>query len=352
MRKILFIDRDGTLIVEPEDFQIDALDKLSLIPDCISALLEFKSAGYEFVLVSNQDGLGTQSFPEKDFWPVHNMMLEIFESQGIEFSDVLVCPHLPDDGCDCRKPKIGLVLPFLKDIHWDRKNSYVIGDRDTDLQLAENMGIRGFKISPQLNWPTLAKLILNKPRTSEVQRKTAETDIQCYLNLDDPSVRSIQTGIAFFDHMLDQLAKHGQFGLDLSCEGDHQVDDHHSIEDVAIVLGQAMSQALSDKRGIGRYGFVLPMDEVRVEATLDLSGRSLLKFEGQFSSEMLGQMHAQMVEHFFRSFTDHLQANLHIRFDEGNAHHQAEGIFKAVAQCLKQACQKSGHTLPSTKGVL
>jgi len=347
--KYLFIDRDGTLITEPEDFQVDSLEKLALADGVIPALLALQEAGWRLVMVSNQDGLGTPSFPSEDFQPVHDLMMSIFHSQGIRFDAVKICPHLPEDGCDCRKPRTGLVADWLKRDDWDRANSHVIGDRDSDLALAENMGLSGIKIDPSNPWPKIAADLLDRPRTAQVTRTTAETDISCRVNLDARGDNAIDTGIGFFDHMLEQLARHGGFSLRLRCQGDTRVDDHHSVEDCAIVLGQALRQALGDKRGIGRYGFVLPMDEVRAEATLDLSGRPWLRFEGEFSQSRVGQLNTQMVPHFFRSLCDHLGATLHVRFDAGNAHHQVEGVFKAVARCLAPALQRQGHELPSTK---
>ncbi len=350
--KYLFVDRDGTIIQEPEDFQIDRLDKLALVPGVIPALLELQRAGWKLVMVSNQDGLGTPSFPQEDFDPPHALMMQILESQGIHFQQVLICPHLPEAGCACRKPRTGLVQDWLKRDDWDRANSHVIGDRQTDLELAKNMGLNGFRLSESLGWPEIVRALLQRPRTASVERNTAETRIRCRVNLDAREPREIHTGIAFFDHMLDQIAKHGGFSLQLHCQGDLEVDDHHTVEDVAIVLGQALRRALGDKRGIGRYGFVLPMDEVRAQASLDLSGRPFLRFEGRFSQDRCGGLNTQMVEHFFRSFCDHLHATLHIAFDDGNAHHQVEGVFKAVARCLQPALARSGHDLPSTKGSL
>ncbi len=350
--KYLFIDRDGTLIREPEDFQIDRLDKLALVDGVIPALLQLQQAGWKLVMVSNQDGLGTPSFPREDFEPPHRLLMQILQSQGIRFEQVLICPHLPEDGCACRKPRTGLLQAWLKRDDWDRRNSHVIGDRQTDLELADNLGLNGFRIGPELGWPDIVRRLTEQPRTASVTRETAETRIRCRVNLDATEPRIIHSGIPFFDHMLDQLAKHGGFSLELHCQGDLDVDDHHTVEDVAIVLGQTLRQALGDKRGIGRYGFVLPMDEVRAEASLDLSGRPFLRFEGQFSQSHCGSLNTQMVEHFFRSLSDHLHATLHIAFDQGNAHHQVEGVFKAVARCLKPALARSGNEMPSTKGSL
>lgn len=348
----LFIDRDGTLIHEPEDYQVDSLGKVALLDHVIPALLELKKAGFVFVMVSNQDGLGTDSFPEVDFHPAHDLVLHLFNSQGIEFEEVLICPHMPEDRCSCRKPEVGMMLEYLRRTDWDRENSYVIGDRDTDMQLADNMGLDGIRISDQCQWPDICSKLLTKDRTATVRRKTAETDIQCQVNLDQAGNNKMQSGIGFFDHMLEQLAKHGGFSMQLECRGDTHIDDHHTVEDVGITIGQALKKALGDKRGIGRYGFTLPMDEVLAEAALDLSGRPLFVFDGEFSAEQVGEMSTQMLPHFFRSLCDHLGANLHLKISNGNAHHQAEGAFKVVARCLGQAIARQGHELPSTKGVL
>jgi imidazoleglycerol-phosphate dehydratase/histidinol-phosphatase len=350
--KYLFIDRDGTLIREPADFQVDSLHKLALVDAVIPSLLKLQAAGWQLVMVSNQDGLGTAVFPRQQFQPVHDLMMQLFESQGVRFEAVKICPHLPEDGCDCRKPRTGLVAEWLKRDDWDRANSYVIGDRASDQALAENMGLRAFCLDNSATWPAIVEALLEQPRSASVSRKTAETDIQCTVNLDTPGASDIDTGIGFFDHMLEQLAKHGGFSLRLSCRGDTHIDDHHSVEDCALALGQALRTALGDKRGIGRYGFVLPMDEVRAEATLDLSGRPCLRFTGEFTQERVGQLNTQMIPHFFRSLCDQLGATLHVRFDTGNAHHQAEGVFKAVAKCLAQALRREGRELPSTKGCL
>ncbi len=350
--KYLFIDRDGTLIQEPEDFQVDRLDKVALVDGVIPSLLALQAAGWRLVMVSNQDGLGTEAFPVDDFQPAHDWLLQLLQSQGIAFESVKICPHLPDAGCDCRKPRTGLVAEWLRRDDWDRANSYVIGDRDTDVQLAENMGLAAFRLDENTTWKDIVTALVTRPRCARVRRETTETAIDCQVNLDQAGQNAITTGVGFFDHMLEQLARHGEFSLTLTCRGDTHIDDHHTVEDCAIVLGQALRQALGDKRGIGRYGFVLPMDEVRAEATLDLSGRPWLRWEGQFSQSQVGQLNTQMVPHFFRSLCDQLGATLHLRFDDGNAHHQVEGVFKAVAKCLAQAIRRDGHDLPSTKGSL
>jgi imidazoleglycerol-phosphate dehydratase/histidinol-phosphatase len=357
-QKILFIDRDGTLIKEPADKQIDSLEKLAFFPGVFTALLQLKQAGYSLVMISNQDGLGTNSFPQNNFDLPHQMMLKIFSSQGIEFDDILICPHLPTDGCECRKPKLGLVLNYLTQQKIDRQNSYVIGDRETDLQLANNMGITGIRITQDTapnavsNWSEIVKIILDKPRVATITRNTNETKINVKVNLDDPSAVHIQTGVGFFDHMLEQLAKHGGFGLQLSVAGDLHIDDHHTVEDVGIALGQALALALGDKRGIARYGFLLPMDEASAQVALDLSGRFYYVFSGNFTREKVGDLSTELVSHFFRSFAENLKATLHIEVKGENAHHMVEAIFKAVGRVLRQAFSKVDESLPSTKGVL
>lgn len=352
-KKYLFIDRDGTIIVEPEDKQIDSLTKLALLPEVIPALLQLQAAGYHLVMVSNQDGLGTASFPLADFEQPQQKLLQLLASQGIHFDDVLICPHTPEDRCDCRKPKVGLLLEYLRRQCIDREHSVVIGDRETDVQLAENLGIRGIRIDPSNpQWLRLAENLIQAPRTARITRTTNETDITAELSLDRPGEIHCQTGIGFLDHMIEQLAKHGQFSLNLVVEGDLHIDDHHTVEDCAIVLGQAYRAALGDKRGIGRYGFVLPMDESQAQAALDLSGRAFFQFKGHFKREQVGALSTELVTHFFHSFAHAMEATLHLTVQGENDHHQIEACFKAVARCLRQASQRQGHDLPSTKGML
>jgi imidazoleglycerol-phosphate dehydratase/histidinol-phosphatase len=351
-QKILFIDRDGTIIIEPEDKQIDSYAKLALIKDVIPALLKLKAAGYVFVMVSNQDGLGTPSLPEEDFIKPHQLLLDILTSQGIEFDSIRICPHKAIDGCDCRKPKLGLVLDYLVEQKIDRAHSFVIGDRETDVELAQNMGIRGLRLSDDLDWNGVVKQILASDRIAEITRKTKETEVKVRVDLDQQDEVKVRTGLGFFDHMLEQLAKHGGFNLEVDVQGDLEIDDHHTVEDTALTLGEALRKALGDKRGIGRFGFVLPMDEAQAQVAIDLSGRAYFDFKGEFSREQVGDLATELVPHFFRSFAEGLKATLHIEVTGENNHHMIEATFKALGRALRQAFAKNGDSLPSTKGVL
>jgi imidazoleglycerol-phosphate dehydratase/histidinol-phosphatase len=352
-RKILFIDRDGCLIQEPADEQIDSYAKLDLLPGVIAALQRCVAAGFELVMVSNQDGLGTASFPQETFDGPHALLLRILASQGIRFSEQLIDRSFPHEGLDTRKPGIGMLRHYLSDDGWSRAASAVIGDRETDLQLAENLGVRGFRVGPQgESWEQVAHRLLDAPRTATVQRNTKETRITVSVDLDRTAEPQVHTGLGFFDHMLEQIGKHGGFALELRCDGDTHIDEHHTIEDCALALGQALKQALGDKRGIGRYGFTLPMDEAQASAALDLSGRPYFVFEGSFPRERVGEVPTELVPHFFRSLCETLGANLQLSVRGDNAHHMVEACFKVVARTLRQAIRREGSELPSTKGTL
>lgn len=353
MRKILFIDRDGTLIEEPADEQIDSIEKFRLLPDVIAPLKRLVDAGFELVMVSNQDGLGTRSFPEDTFWPAHNLLLQILETQGIAFAAIRIDRHFPHEINDTRKPKVGMMLDYLADPTWDRQRSAVIGDRQTDLDFAQNLGVPGIRCGPAgLSWPEIAHQLIDAPRRARVQRNTKETRIEVQIDLDSDAAPKIVTGLGFFDHMLEQLGKHGGFALTLRCEGDLHIDEHHTVEDCGIALGQALKEALGDKRGIARYGHTLPMDETLASAALDLSGRAWFEFRGSFPRERVGELPTELVPHFFRSLCDSMGANLHLSVTGENAHHMIEACFKAVARTFRQAFKRDGQALPSTKGVL
>ncbi|HEY9253763.1 MAG TPA: bifunctional histidinol-phosphatase/imidazoleglycerol-phosphate dehydratase HisB [Stenotrophomonas sp.] len=357
MKPILFIDRDGTLIEEPADFQIDAYDKLRFVRGCIPALLKLRDAGYEFVIVSNQDGLGSEAYPQAAFDGPNNLMLQIFESQGIVFREVLVDCSWPADNAPTRKPGIGLMLGYLQDRNIDWARSAMVGDRQTDIQFADNLRIRGFQLRTEQfggewDWAGIAHELADAPRRAIVQRNTKETRIRVELDLDRVAEPHTATGLPFFDHMLEQIGKHGGFALDIRAEGDLHIDEHHTIEDTGLALGQALREALGDKRGIGRYGFTLPMDEVLASAALDFSGRPYFVFEGDFRRERVGDMPTELVPHFFRSLCDAAGLNLHLTVRGDNDHHKVEGCFKALARALRQAIRREGTALPSTKGAL
>ncbi|MEW9570634.1 bifunctional histidinol-phosphatase/imidazoleglycerol-phosphate dehydratase HisB [Rhodanobacter sp. Si-c] len=352
-RRVLFVDRDGCLIEEPADEQIDSYEKLALLPGVIAALQRFVAAGYELVMVTNQDGLGTANFPEAHFSGPHELLMRILSSQGIRFREVLIDRSFPHEGLDTRKPGVGMMHAWLADDGWSRAASLMVGDRETDLRFAANLGVRGFRVGSQgMAWDELAHQVLDAPRIADVVRNTRETRIRVRVDLDRIAEPKAHTGLGFFDHMLEQIGKHGGFALELSCDGDIHIDDHHTIEDCGLALGQALKQALGDKRGIGRYGFALPMDESAAEARLDLSGRPYFVFEGQFPRERVGELAVEMVPHFFRSLCETLGANLHLSVRGENAHHMIEACFKVVARTLRQAICREGDELPSTKGSL
>lgn len=352
-QRVLFVDRDGTLIEEPADEQVDRIDKVRLVPGVMSALLRLKSAGYRFVLVSNQDGLGTESFPEADFRGPHEHMRALFASQGITFDEEFICPHFEADRCACRKPATGLLTRYLAANTLDLEHSAVIGDRETDVRLARAIGVPGLRLGEDgLDWDGIAHRLCTLPRRASVSRDTRETRITAEVDLDREGGHRIATGIGFFDHMLEQIATHGGFSLRLTCDGDLHVDEHHSVEDVALALGEAIREALGDKRGIGRFGFVLPMDEAQARIALDLSGRPYFVFRGTFPRERVGELPTEMVTHFFRSLADALRATLHIEVEGENAHHMVEICFKGLGRTLRPALSIEGDALPSSKGTL
>lgn len=352
MDKVLFIDRDGTLVQEPSDFQVDDLNKIRLVDEVIPSLLLLQKAGYRMVLISNQDGLGTQSFPLIDFEKCHQFILQIFQSQGITFDDIRICPHFEKDNCDCRKPKLGLVIDYITERSFDLDNSYVIGDRESDLMLAEKMGIPGFKIDAQMTWPMVVNAILSKPRLVNINRETKETKIQLSLNLDGDRAGYINTPCNFLNHMLEQISKHAGIYLDINADGDINVDDHHLVEDVAICLGQAINKALADRRGIERYGFTLPMDESLASVIIDLSGRAGSFFQGKFNRDRVGDLSTEMVPHFFETLSQNMASTIHVNVEGENTHHMVEACFKAFGRTLKQAIMINGDNISSTKGCL
>ncbi|OCQ21996.1 bifunctional imidazole glycerol-phosphate dehydratase/histidinol phosphatase [Pseudoalteromonas luteoviolacea] len=348
----LFIDRDGTLIEEPvTDKQVDSLEKLALLPDVIPAMLALQNAGYKLVMVSNQDGLGTASFPEEDFAAPHNMMMGIFTSQGIKFDEVLICPHFDEDQCDCRKPKTGLLTNIMRSGKVDLSRSFVIGDRQTDIELAKNLCIEG--ILYENNWPQIVTKLTTQNREAQIIRNTKETQISVAANLDQSANGEISTGLGFFDHMLDQIRTHANIGLEVKASGDLHIDEHHLVEDVGIALGQVIKRALGTKSQIARYGFALPMDECKAECQLDLSGRASFVLNADFSRNMVGDLDVQMVEHFFKSLADNAQISLILSVSEGNCHHQVEGLFKAFSRALRMAIAKDAtQQTASSKGCL
>ena len=355
-RRILFIDRDGTLNEEPPDETVDSLAKIRFMPGAVAALLDLQRAGYSFVMVTNQDGLGTARFPQEAFDVPHRFIMDMFSTQGIEFEQVFVCPHYKHEECECRKPKLGMVREFIAANALDKRLSFMIGDRDTDMEFAANLGIEGLRISlsgpKHETWPAIAARIIGASRRASVRRTTKETDITIEIDLSREGSGRVSTGLGFFDHMLEQVARHGGFSLDLVCQGDLHIDEHHTVEDCALAFGAALREALGDKRGIGRYGFLLAMDEAEAQVALDISGRPFFVWEGILPREQVGQLPTELVPHFFRSFAESLGAALHINVRGENTHHMIESCFKAVGRCLRQAIRLEGLELPTTKGML
>ncbi|CAN5218606.1 bifunctional histidinol-phosphatase/imidazoleglycerol-phosphate dehydratase HisB [soil metagenome] len=362
MKKVLFIDRDGTVILEPEDEQIDSLEKLAFYPGAITALAKIaKVLDFDLVMVSNQDGLGTASFPENTFWPAHNKMMKLLEGEGIFFKEVLIDHSLPNENKDTRKPGTGMLKHYMND-DFDLANSYVIGDRSTDIKLAENLGCKAIFIGENnngatlstKNWTEIYNFLCKPNRQAVVKRKTNETEIEIEINLDGTGKYEIKTGLSFFDHMLDQLSRHSGCDLTINVTGDLHIDEHHTIEDTALALGEAFYTALGDKRGIDRYGFLLPMDDALAQVAIDFSGRNWLVWDAKFKREKIGDMPTEMFYHFFKSFCDTAKCNLNIKVEGDNEHHMIESVFKAVGKSIKAAVKKdiSDNRIPSTKGIL
>lgn len=356
MKRILFIDRDGTLIEEPADEQIDSFEKLKFTQGMFKNLAFIKSKlDFEFVMVSNQDGLGTSSFPENTFWPVHNFILQSLEGEGITFDEILIDRHFPEDNADTRKPNTRLVRKYIDNPEYDIAESYVIGDRDTDRQFAENIGCKSLILGRDgMTWDKIAELLFAGERQAEVKRTTKETDIFVAVNLDGHGKCDISTGLGFFDHMLEQIGKHGMIDLTIKTKGDLEVDEHHTIEDTALALGECLKKALGDKRGIERYGYSLPMDDCLCSVALDFGGRPWLVWDAEFKREKIGEMPTEMFLHFFKSLSDSAMMNLNIKAEGQNEHHKIEGIFKALARSIKMAVRRDvyHYELPSTKGAL
>ena len=377
MKKVLFIDRDGTIIRETTDEQIDSFEKLTFYPKALAYLPKIANElDYELVMITNQDGLGTESFPEDTFWPVHNFIVDVFKNEGVVFNEIVIDKTYAKDNAPTRKPNTGLLTKYFSE-EYDLKNSFVIGDRLTDIELAKNLGSKGFFINDNTHlgtdeitvkrdeleefialetndWQRIYEFLKLDNRTAEIQRKTNETDISIKLNLDGTGKSKIDTGIAFFDHMLDQISRHGQMDLEISVKGDLEVDEHHTIEDTAIALGEVFSEALGNKLGIERYGFSLPMDDCLAQVSIDFGGRNWLVWDADFKREMIGKMPTEMFYHFFKSFTDGAKANLNVKVEGENEHHKIEAIFKAFAKAIKASVKRDADKmiLPSTKGML
>lgn len=373
MKKALFIDRDGTILVEPADEQVDSFEKFQFVPGVIGALSFLrKHTDYEFVMVSNQDGLGTDAYPEADFWPTHNLMLDTLKGEGVEFDDILIDRSFPEDNLPTRKPGIAMLTKYTDGLY-DLANSYVIGDRKTDAQLAANLGCKAliigdincdniavkedntaFNCRNALTWQKITEIVFAGERTATVKRTTKETDICVSVDLDGNGKSDISTGLGFFDHMLEQIAKHGNVDLTVRCKGDLYVDEHHTIEDTGIALGECLLKALGDKRGIERYGYCLPMDDCLCQVALDFGGRPWLVWDAEFHREKVGEMPTEMFLHFFKSVSDSAKMNLNVKAEGDNEHHKIEGIFKAFARAIRMAVKRDieHFTLPSSKGTL
>lgn len=360
MKKVLFIDRDGTLVIEPPlDFQLDSLEKLEYFPGVFSGLSKISNElDFEIVMVTNQDGLGTDSFPEDTFWPAQNKIIQAFKNEGIEFAEVLIDKSFPEDSAPTRKPRTGLLNKYIHG-NYDLANSYVIGDRTSDIELAKNLNCAGIFIGDPnkdailstSSWEEIYKFLKAKPRSAKVLRKTNETDIEIELNLDGSGKSSISTGIGFFDHMLEQISRHGNIDMHIRVTGDLEIDEHHTIEDVAITLGEAFLEALGSKKAIERYGYLLPMDDCLTQAAIDFGGRPWLVWDADFKREMVGEMPTEMFMHFFKSFSDAAKCNLNIKSEGDNEHHKIESIFKAFGKSIKMAVSKTNnYSIPSTKG--
>jgi len=376
MKKYLFVDRDGTIIKEPADYQIDHIDKLVFFPNVISSLkLAHKVLGYQLVLITNQDGLGTESFPSEDFWPAQNLMIRTLESEGISFEKIAIDSSFPSENSPNRKPRTGMLTDLISQ-GFDLENSFVIGDRYTDVELGKNLGIKSFLFNTsqsgkdelneslqELNnyialeckdWNSITNFLKKLDRKITHQRKTKETDIEISLNLEGTGESEIYTGLGFFDHMLEQIARHGQLDLFINCKGDLHIDEHHTIEDTGIALGEAFAKALGNKLGVERYGYCLPMDDALAQAAIDFGGRAWLMWDAKFKREKIGDMPTEMFFHFFKSFADGAKANLNLKASGFNEHHKIEGLFKAFAKAIKMAKKRDTEhlILPSTKGSL
>jgi imidazoleglycerol-phosphate dehydratase/histidinol-phosphatase len=370
MKKIIFVDRDGTLIMEPDDQQIDSLEKLEFLPGVFRTLGQIASSGeFELVMVTNQDGMGTNSFPEHKFWPAHQKVIKAFANEDIHFTAVHIDRSLPSENKPTRKPRTGMLSAYLTGVY-DIENSLVIGDRLTDIELAKNLGCKGILLNPKgleipeslkpycalatTSWSEIARIVLQPGRSGVVKRKTRETDITVHMNLDGQGNSSIKTGLGFFDHMLDQLSKHGLIDLDITVKGDLHVDEHHTIEDTALALGEAFAKLLGNKRGIERYGFFIPMDDCLAQVAVDFGGRPWLVWDVSFTREKIGDVPTEMFYHFFKSFTDTAKCNLNVRCDGQNEHHKIEAVFKAFARAIRMAIRRDSESmvLPTTKGTL